>query len=103
MPTHVILRKVFGDFARLSRYPDADIHDQAIPLGDEERIPALKQLGEGERVLVVEWGELRAEATVTRRERNGRAMWFAHELGTIEEDVPATLPEDTISPISTCQ
>lgn len=90
------LRKVFGDFARLSRYPEVGLDDTAIPLGSESHHPALATLREGERVLVVEWGELRAEATVTVREAHGDRWWYAHELGEIEDDVPATGPAATL-------
>src|SRR5512147_438861 len=93
------LRKVFGDFARLHRgpRPEYDLPDASIPLGSERSNPALKLLREGERVLVVEWGELRAEATVVSHESHGTRWWHAYELGEIEDDVPVTEPADTIS------
>jgi hypothetical protein len=53
--------------------------DMGVFLG-EERAPALADLSEGERVLLLEPNELQAEGTPRLLELGGRRVWFA-EIG----------------------
>lgn len=55
------LREVFSDFFVRHPEPDGKVR---IPLGTSERVLDLRGLRDGERVLLLMPGELRAEATV---------------------------------------
>jgi hypothetical protein len=67
-----IVREVFADFARLGEWPGIGL---SVPLGREDD-PKLVELTDGERVLAVEPGELRAEVTARVRESEGFRYWF---------------------------
>jgi hypothetical protein len=79
------MREVFADFSVIEPRPEYGLSDDAIVLGTERRRPELAELRDGERLLLVEWGELCAEASVTYRDINGERYWFGHELGKIRD------------------
>lgn len=59
----------------------------------EERDPALVDLQDGERVLLVEPNELRAVATVHRLTIDGRSVWFG-AIGD-RKDIEVIYPDPT--------
>ena len=67
------MRHVFADFARLEERAGLGL---SIPLGREDRSPELAELTDGERVLLVEPGELYAPATVRPVEAQGYRFWY---------------------------
>lgn len=67
------LRQVFADFARLEERPGLGL---SIPLGREDRTPDLRQLSEGQRVLLVEPDNLGAEGIARSVESGGYRYWF---------------------------
>jgi len=61
----------------------------------EERAPALADLAEGERVLLVEPNELQAEGILRLLEVDGRRVWFA-EIGD-PRAIQVIYPNSTVS------
>ena len=65
--------EVFADFARLEERPGLGL---SVPLGREDRTPALAQLSDGQRVLLVEPDNLRAEGVARHVDCGGYRYWF---------------------------
>jgi hypothetical protein len=84
------LRQVFADFARLEERPGLGL---SVPLGREDRTPELARLQEGERVLLVEPDNLRAEGTVKHVDSGGYRYWFGilESMAAIQDIDPETL------------
>lgn len=61
----------------------------------EERAPALADLSEGERVLLVEPNELQAEGILRILDLGGRRVWFA-EIGD-PTTIQVIYPDSTVS------
>jgi hypothetical protein len=70
MPT---MRTVDGDFNRLRAKPGLGL---TVFLGTEDRHPELASLTPGERVLIVEPGEVWAEGTAQVIEEHGHRWWY---------------------------
>lgn len=70
MPT---MRTVGGDFNRLDLTPGLGL---TVFLGTEDRHPELATLTSGERVLIVEPGEVWAEGIAQVIEEQGRRWWY---------------------------
>ena len=68
------MRQLFADFARLEERPGLGL---SVPLGRVDLSPELADLQEGERVLLVEPGELYAPAIVRPVEAAGLHFWYA--------------------------
>jgi hypothetical protein len=67
------MREVFSDFTRLEDRPDGTVR---IPLGSDKHAD-LRDLRDGERVLVRLPGELEAEATAQSIPWQGAHFWYA--------------------------
>ena len=67
------MRTLFADFMDLLERPGLGL---SVPLGTEDVVPDLSELHPGERVLLVQPDELRAEATVQPVEAHGRRCWY---------------------------
>jgi len=85
------LREVFSDFFVRHPQPDGTVR---IPLGTSERMPDLRGLRKGERVLLVMPGELQAEATVTNESWQDTIYWYGilDSIDAIQDISPATQP-----------
>jgi hypothetical protein len=68
------MRRLFADFARLEERPGLGL---SAPLGRVDLSPELADLRDGERVLLVEPGELYAPAIVRQVEAQGYHFWYA--------------------------
>lgn len=84
------MREVFSDFTRLEDRPDGTVR---IPLGSDKHAD-LRDLREGEQVLVRLPGELEAEATTQSMPWQGIRFWYAlvasrTAIRVIEADTPA--------------
>jgi hypothetical protein len=71
----IIMREVFADFARLGERPDLSL-GLAIPLGREDYSPALDELKDGERLMLVMPGELYAPGIARSIDSQGKRYWF---------------------------
>ena len=85
------LIEVFADFARLEERPGLGL---SVPLGREDRAPALAQLADGQRVLLVEPDNLRAEGVARHVDSGGYRYWFGvlarmADIQDIEPEAPA--------------
>lgn len=67
------MRTVNGDFSRLDLLPGLGL---TVFLGTEDRWPELAGLTPGERVLIVEPGEVYAEGTAQVIEERGKRWWY---------------------------
>jgi hypothetical protein len=67
------MRHLFADFARLGERPSLGL---AIPLGREDRSPELAKLTDGERVLLVEPGDLYAEGVAQVQVEGDDRWWY---------------------------
>ena len=81
------MREIFSDFMRLERLPDGR---RRIRLG--QRTIQQEGLHPGERVLLIEYGSLRAPAVircVPAEDGSGALRWYGELTGAIEElDTP---------------
>jgi predicted xylose isomerase-like sugar epimerase len=68
------MRELFADFARLEERPGLGL---SVPLGRVDLSPELADLHNGERVLLVEPGELYAQTIVRPLEAQGYHFWYA--------------------------
>ena len=68
------MRQLFADFARLEERPGLGL---SVPLGRVDLSPELAELTDGERVLLVEPGDLYAPAIVRPVEAAGLHFWYA--------------------------
>ena len=86
------MRHIFADFARLGEHHGLGL---SIPLGRVDRSPELANLTDGERVLLVEPGNLYAEGVVQVQEEGGYRWWY----GVIESRAAIhTLAPDQATP-----
>jgi hypothetical protein len=86
------MRHLFADFARLGERPGLGL---SIPLGRVDRSPELANLKDGERVLLVEPGNLYAEG-VAQAQLEGDSRWW---YGVIESRAAIhTLAPDQATP-----
>jgi len=69
------LPEVFADFARLGERPE-DGMGLSVPMGTDDRKPYLRELHEGQRVCLIEWGNLWAEGTVHIVESGGHRYYY---------------------------
>jgi hypothetical protein len=69
------LPEVFADFARLGARPE-DGMGLSVPMGTDDLQPDLRGLREGQRVALVEWGNLWAEGTVHIVESGGHRYYY---------------------------
>jgi len=85
------MRQLFADFARLEERPDLGL---SMPLGRVDLSPELAELQDGERVLLVEPGELYAPAIVRPLEAQGYHFWYAvlDSRAAIHDLEPGQLP-----------
>lgn len=67
------MRTVDGDFSRLRTKPGLGL---TVFLGTEGRHPELASLTPGERILIVEPGEVYAEGTAHVVEERGHRWWY---------------------------
>lgn len=67
------MRTVNGDFSRLDLLPGLGL---TVFLGTEDHWPELAGLTPGERVLIIEPGEVYAEGTAQVIEERGRRWWY---------------------------
>jgi hypothetical protein len=74
------MREVFADFMLLERLPDGcrriRLHQQTI---------AREGLHEGDTVMLIEYGSLRAPARIEHVEGDGKSRWYGVITGAIEE------------------
>jgi hypothetical protein len=82
-----------GDFNRMISDHARGL-TQALPLGYETQYPALRDLQEGQRVIVAMPGELWAEARATTRDDERGRYWYGELDGPVHyfdgEGAPAT-------------
>lgn len=81
--------EVFADFARLEERPGLGL---SVPLGREDRTPALAHLTDGQRVLLVEPDNLRAEGIARHVDSGGYRYWFGvlARMADIQDIEPET-------------
>lgn len=77
-------REVVADFARLNKRPGFD--GESIPLGTAQTRPELSDLAEGQRVLLVEPGNLRAEGVIVIRLAAGVRYYYGVIDGPVMDD-----------------
>jgi len=70
------------DFNRMISDPARGL-TQALPLGYETQYPALRDLQEGQRVIVAMPGELWAEARATCRSDERGRCWYGELVGRV--------------------
>lgn len=78
------MREIVADFARLNQRPE--FAGESIPLGTERARPELREFTDGQRVLLVEPGNLRAEGTITIRVVDGVPYYYGVVTGPIVDD-----------------
>lgn len=78
------MREVIADFARLNQRPE--FAGESIPLGTERIRPELGEFSDGQRVLLVEPGNLRAEGMITIRVVDGVRYYYGVVTGSIVDD-----------------
>lgn len=90
------MRKVFADFARLQERPDLGL---SVLLGREDRNSELAGLIEGERMLLVEPGDLYAVGAAACIESGGYRYWYGvlESMDAIREGEPTTAARQATS------
>jgi hypothetical protein len=81
------MEAIVADFARLN--PREGFSGEAIPLGSEHSRPGLLQYHDGQHVLLVEPGNLRAEGEIAIRVVNGIRYFYGVVTGPVQEDTQA--------------
>lgn len=91
------LHEVFSDFVIRRPQPDGTVR---IPLGTASAdAPDLLGLHDGERVLLVMPGELRAEATVVGEPWQGTTYWYGilDSMEAIQDITPTAQPASPVA------
>jgi hypothetical protein len=79
-----MLCEVVADFARLNRRPGFE--GESIPLGTDQTRPELGAFADGQRVLLIEPGNLKAEGTIAIRVVDGVRYYYGVIVGPVLDD-----------------